>query len=108
MVLRECFKGEAPTFQEPVRFGAAVAKIFLRQLMEFPLHIECADGLAILELDNPSLTRIARDIARAMDGVDQDKIPRQTAILKQRQNASSRADLQAGRKCGPVGISDEP
>ena len=75
--------------------------------MEFPLHIECTDALAILELDNPLLSRIARDITRALDGIGQDKIPRQMAILKQRQNASSRAHLQRGSKRANVGVADE-
>jgi hypothetical protein len=107
MVLRQRFEDETPAFQEPVRFRAAVAQIFPGQLMEFPLHIERADVLAILELDNPLLSRIARDVARALDGVGQNKIPRQTAILQQRQDARSRADLQGGGKRAHVGVADE-
>src|SRR5439155_12457109 len=93
MILVECFKDEAPAFQQPVRFRAAAAQMFLCELKEFTLHIKRADALAILEPDNPLLSRIARDIARALDGIGQDKISRQTPILQQRQNTSSRADL---------------
>ena len=69
LVLLECFKNEAPVFQQPVCFGALVPQILLRQLMEFPLHVECADGFAVFKIDNPSLSEIARNIAGALHGI---------------------------------------
>ena len=58
-------------------------QMFLREMMKLPLHVERADGFAVLEIDDPLLGRIARDVARALHGVSQDKISRQTAFLQQ-------------------------
>src|SRR5207247_5327318 len=56
---------EAPVFQQPVGFRAAVTQILSRQLVEFPLHIERADSLAILEMDNP-LVAGSREMSRVL------------------------------------------
>ena len=63
MISLKCFKNEAPVFQQPVGFRAAVTQILSRQLVKFPLHIERADSLAILEMDNPLVCGIAREVA---------------------------------------------
>src|SRR5947208_13301891 len=84
MISLKCFKNEAPVFQQPVGFRAAVTQILSRQLVEFPLHIERADSLAILVMDNPLVSGIARDVAWAPHASGKHKTPRQTAIREQR------------------------
>ena len=83
-VVRDGFQNERPVFQQPVRFRAAMPEMFLRQMMKFPLHIDRADGFAVLEAYHPLLARIAGNVTRALHRVDQDKVSRQTAFLKQR------------------------
>ena len=58
--------------------------MFLRQIVELPLHVERADRLAVFEIDNPVPGRIARNVARALDGIVQDEISWQTAFFEQR------------------------
>ena len=67
----ESFKDEFPVFQQPVGLGAAIAQVFLRKLMKFPLHIKCAHGFAVLEADDPALSGIARYVASALNRVCQ-------------------------------------
>ena len=52
----------------------------LREIVKLPLHIERADGFAVLEIDNPFPRRIAGDVASAANGVVEDEIaPMQTS-----------------------------
>ena len=44
--------------------------------VELPLDIKCADGFAVLEIDDPLARGIARDVARAADRVVEDEISR--------------------------------
>src|SRR5438270_7092833 len=79
----------------------------LREIVKLPLHIERADGFAVLKIDNPFAGWIARDVARAANGVVEDKIARQLTLLEQRKNGGSRADLHRVGERAHVGIADE-
>ena len=78
-----------------------------RQLVELPLNIERADGLAIFQPHDPGASRVAGNVARALDGIGQNKILRQPALFEQRQDAGSRPDFQSRRKRAHVRIADE-
>src|SRR5678815_4363875 len=82
--LDDCFQNESPVFQEPVGLRAAVAQVLLRQMMKFPLHVDCSDGLAVLKMNNPLLSWIPGYVAGALHRIGQDQISRQAAILEQR------------------------
>ena len=55
----------------------------LRQIVELPLDIERANGRTVLKIDNPLAGRIARDVARTADGVVENEIARQLALLEE-------------------------
>ena len=76
MVVCNCFENESPVFQEPTSFRAAVAQVLLRQLMKFPLHVECPDGLAVLKINNPLLSWIPGYVACALHRIGQNQISR--------------------------------
>ena len=50
---------------------------------------------------------VARDIARALDGIGQDKIPRQAAFLEQRQERKQSCRFSARWQRAHVGVADE-
>ena len=79
----------------------------LRESRKFPLHVERTDGPAVLELDNPLLSGVARDLARALHGIGKNQIPRQMAVFEQRQDAGGRAYLQRRGKRAHVRVADE-
>ena len=79
----------------------------LSEIVELPLHIERADGFAVFKIDNPFARRIARDVARAADGVVEHEISRQLALFEQRKHARGRADFQRVGERAHVGIADE-
>ena len=81
-ILLERFENEAPAFQQPIRFRAVSSQMPLRQFVKLPLHIERADAFAVFKIDNPLPGGIAGDIARALDGIGQDKIARQAILFE--------------------------
>ncbi len=85
----------------------APPRCWLRQLVELPLNVEAADGLAVFQPHDPGARRVAGNIARALHGVAQAEIFGQTPIFEQRQDAGRGPNFQRGRKRTHVGIADE-
>src|SRR5204862_5529381 len=83
------------------------AQMSLREIVELPLHVERADGFAVFEIDNPLPGRIARNVARAADGIVEDKIARQLTLLEEREYDRGGADLHRVGERTHVGIADE-
>src|SRR6266853_4993804 len=79
----------------------------LGEIVELPLDIERANRFSVLKIDNPLASRIARDVARAANGVVENKIARQLALLEEREHGGGRADLQRVGERAHVGIADE-
>src|SRR5437870_11735659 len=79
----------------------------LSEIVELPLPIGRADGFAVLKIDNPFPRRIARNVARAADGVVEHKVSRQLALLEEREHDRGGADLQGVGERTHVAIADE-
>ena len=79
----------------------------LGEIVELPLDIERANSFAVLKIDNPLASRVARDVARAANGVVENKIARQLALLEQREHRGGGADLQRVSKRAHVRIANE-
>ena len=71
------------------------------------MHIEAADGPAVLQVHEPRVRRIARDLARALHRIAQDDVVRQAALLEQREHAGGGADLQRGGERAHVRVADQ-
>src|SRR5947208_8448775 len=79
----------------------------LSEIVELPLHIERANSFAVFKIDNPLAGRIAGDVASAPDGVVENKIAWQLALLEEREHRRGGADLQRVGKRAHVGITNE-
>ena len=89
----ERFQRKAPALEQPISLGAASTKMLLREFMELPLHIERANRLPILKIDNPTSRGISRNIARALYGIVEDKVSRQAAFFEKGKHACCGADF---------------
>ena len=78
--------------------------MFLRQLVQLPLHVERTDRLAVFQSDDPALGG-SRETSRVPDRISQNV--RQKALLEEREDARGRPDLQRGCKRTHVRVADK-
>src|ERR1700720_3265346 len=79
----------------------------LGEIVELPLDVQRANSFAVFKIDNPLAGRIARDVARAANGVVENKIARQLALLEEREHGGGGANLQRVGKRAHVRIANE-
>src|SRR5205814_9306662 len=80
---RQSIKRVAPTLEQPIRLLVRAAQVALGQRLQPPLHIERPDRLAVLQFHDPAQRRVARDLSRRLDRVEQGQVVRQEAVLEQ-------------------------